>query len=164
MTALVSRSHLAPTMFSSFTRTLPEISIFHHSTSPPSVKALALLRSALSSPYPPGKASAQPLQFNLEVVEAPPTADQLSTILSYLPSKYSSESPASVFLSTHPSASSAENKGVAGVSSIGSSNPNTFKWPVVVDWNAGNASVGDVEGVKGILELIRQKRDGETPK
>ncbi|KAJ7479975.1 thioredoxin-like protein [Mycena galericulata] len=150
-------------MFSGWTRTVHEISIFHHPTSPPSVKALGLLRSALSGPYPPG--SSKPLQFNLEVVEAPPNADQLSTILSYLPSKNSSsDSAASVFLSAHPSSASSDGASIAAISSMGRDRPNAFKWPVVVDWNAGKASVGDVEGVKGILELLRQKRDGEAPK
>ncbi|KAJ7037370.1 thioredoxin-like protein [Mycena alexandri] len=152
-------------LFSGWTRTLHEISIFHHSGSPPSVKALGLLRSALSEPYPPGRGSA-PLQFNLDVVEAPPNSDQLRTIMSYLPSKNSSSSPsaASVFLSAHPSAASSDGANLAVVESLGRDKPNTFKWPVVVDWNAGKASVGDVDGVKGILELLRQNRDGETPK
>ncbi|KAJ7633708.1 thioredoxin-like protein [Mycena rosella] len=148
-------------MFSGWTRT-PEISIFHNPASPQSVKALGLLRSALAAPYPPDKGSA-PLQFNLEVVEASPTPDQLSAILSYLPSKNSdAPSAASVFLSAHPSAASAEGASVAAVSSIGRDKPNAFKWPVVVDWSAGKASVGDVDGVKGILELLREKRDGEA--
>ncbi|KAJ7222594.1 hypothetical protein GGX14DRAFT_429178 [Mycena pura] len=151
-------------MFSGWTRTLHEISIFHHPTSPPSVKALGLLRSALSAPYPPGKGSA-PLQFNLEVVESPPNADQLSTILSFLPSRDSAQSLTSAFLSAHPSAAgSSDGASAATVSRLGMDRPSAFKWPVVVDWNAGRASVGDVEGVKGILELLRQKRDGETGK
>lgn len=41
-------------------------------------------------------------------------------------------------------------------------NPNVFKWPVVVDWTGGRASIGDVDGVKDILEAIRQERDGES--
>lgn len=41
-------------------------------------------------------------------------------------------------------------------------NPNVLKWPIVVDWIGGRASVGDVEGVKDILEAIRQERDGES--
>ncbi|KAJ7924343.1 thioredoxin-like protein [Mycena leptocephala] len=151
-------------MFSGWTRTLHEISIFHHPTAPPSVKALGILRSALSAPYPPGKGSA-PLQFNLEVVEGTPTPDQLSIILSYLPSKNaSSPSAASVFLSAHPSTASSEGANMATIANLGRDKPNTFKWPVVVDWNAGKASVGDVDGVMGILEHIRQKRDGEVPK
>jgi hypothetical protein len=53
---------------------------------------------------------------------------------------------------------------MATIANLGRDKPNTFKWPVVVDWNAGKASVGDVDGVMGILEHIRQKRDGEVPK
>lgn len=31
-----------------------------------------------------------------------------------------------------------------------------------MDWTGGRASIGDVEGVKGILEAIRKERDGEA--
>lgn len=41
-------------------------------------------------------------------------------------------------------------------------NPNALKWPIVVDWTGGKAAVGDVEAVKGILEELRKKRDGEA--
>ncbi|KAJ7151714.1 hypothetical protein C8R46DRAFT_491239 [Mycena filopes] len=128
-------------LFSGWTRTLHEISIFHHAASPPSVKALEILRSALSAPYPPGKGSA-PLQFNLEVVEGPPNSDQLRTIMSYLPSKNagsSSPSAASTFLSAHPSTASSDGANLTMVESLAREKPNTFKWPVVVDWNAGKA-------------------------
>jgi hypothetical protein len=37
-----------------------------------------------------------------------------------------------------------------------------LKWPIVVDWEGGKAAIGDVEGVKGILENLRKKRDGES--
>jgi len=40
----------------------------------------------LSSSYPPGSASKSPLKFDVEVIKnAPPTADQICTILDYLP-------------------------------------------------------------------------------
>ncbi|KAF7367486.1 DUF1687-domain-containing protein [Mycena sanguinolenta] len=107
--------------------------IFHHPSSPPSVKALGLLRSALSEPFPPGKGPL-PLSFNLEVVEAPPTKDQL------------------------------EHANLQNIVDLGREKPNTFKWPIVVDWNAGKACIGDADGVKGILEHLRQQRDGEVPK
>lgn len=61
----------------------------HNPSSPPSLKALALLQSAASGPYPPS--SNKSLKFNLEVVERPPTADQIATILSYLSSSSSSK-------------------------------------------------------------------------
>ena len=37
-----------------------------------------------------------------------------------------------------------------------------FKWPVVVDWVGGKASVGEVDGVNEILENLRKRRDGEV--
>ncbi|KAI6023218.1 hypothetical protein PISMIDRAFT_685600 [Pisolithus microcarpus 441] len=154
-------------MFSSFLKTLPQISIFHNPSSPASVRALAMLRSALSAPYPPDKRDAPPLQFNLEIVErTPPTADQIKTIVSYLqPKGPSSETPQySAFLSAHPSAPglSDQPQTAAAMSDLVTKNPEAFKWPLVVDWNGGRASVGDVDGVKTILEALRQRRDGEV--
>ena len=130
----------------------------HHPSSPPSIKALNILRASVSGPFPTDKPSAPPLEFNLEVIESTPTTDQLKTILSYLPSK--AASPSLVFLSTHPSAAERPDT-VSGIVELGRKNPNALKWPIVVDWNDGKASVGDVEGVKGILEILRKKRDGE---
>ena len=50
----------------------------------------------------------------------------------------------------------------SGVAELGTKNPNAANWPVVVDWNGGRASVGDVESVAKILELLRQRRDSEV--
>jgi hypothetical protein len=119
-----------------------------------------LLRSAISSPFPPGKPSAPALDFKLDVVEAPPTPDQLRTILSYsAPAKPAS----SVLLSAHPSAptGSDQPQSISAIHELGTKNPSAVKWPIVVDWTGGQASIGDVEGVKGILETLRKKRDGE---
>ena len=43
---------------------------------------------------------------------------------------------------------------------LAKTNPSALKWPIVVDWLNGRASVGDVEGVRQILEAIRKERDG----
>ncbi|KAG1857689.1 hypothetical protein DFJ58DRAFT_782918 [Suillus subalutaceus] len=154
-------------MFSGFKRSLPQISIFHHPSSPPSIQALALLRNALSSPYPPGKKSASPLEFDLEVVETkPPTADQLKTILTYITPPRSTAPPA---LSTFLSASS----GIVWPrrtatnceryrESCGAKTRMCSNGPLSLTRIGGRASIGDVEGVKGILEAIRQQRDGEA--
>jgi len=129
----------------------------HNPSSPPSVKVLALLRASLSAPYPPSKEGAPPLEFNLEVIESrPPTPDQLRTILSYLPKDGNYAS----FLSAHPSAAE-QPSSAAGIAALGARNPSALKWPVVVDWNGGRASVGDVDGVAKMLEALRQQRDGE---
>jgi len=154
-------------MFSAFSRRLPQVSIFHHPSSPPSVKALAMLRASLSAPYPPTKLDAPPLDFNLEVIESkPPTADQLRTILSYVtPKDVSAATPSyATFLSSHPSAPGSEEQpqSAAGITELGSQNPNALRWPVVVDWNGGRASVGDVDSVAKMLEALRQHRDDEV--
>lgn len=128
----------------------------HRAQSPPSTNALKLLRASLSGPYP--ETSNQPLQFELEVVESPPTADQLSTIMSYLPSP--ATNPAMVLLSAHPSASE-QPQSLKGIHELAQKNPNSLKWPIVVNWNDGKVAIGDERGVKDILEHLRKKRDGE---
>ncbi|KDQ54671.1 hypothetical protein JAAARDRAFT_60622 [Jaapia argillacea MUCL 33604] len=155
-------------MFGSFKRRLPQVSIFHNPSSPPSIKALSLLRTSLTDPFPPSTPAAGPLEFDLEVVDSAPTPDQLRTILSYLPSPTtSSPHPAlSSFLTSHPSSPSPTDPAAPStpqaLASLAQQNPKAFKWPVVVDWTGGRATVGDIDGVKGILEEIRKVRDGEV--
>ncbi|KIJ36404.1 hypothetical protein M422DRAFT_61163 [Sphaerobolus stellatus SS14] len=141
-----------------FHRGLPNISIFHSRISPPSVQALKLLQAAQTGPYPPNSNPPKPLEFNLDVVEdTPPTSDQISTILSYTKKSIGS------LLSAHPSSTAAGDQPatVKGLQSLVQSNPRALKWPIVVNWDDGQAAVGDLDGVKGILESLRKKRDGE---
>lgn len=124
-----------------------------------------MLRASLSAPYPPTKPDSPPLEFNLEVIESkPPTPDQLRTILAYLTAKdvKAATPPYTTFLSAPGSEEQEQPQSAAGVAELGAQNPNALKWPVVVDWNAGRASVGDVDGVVGMLEVLRQRRDGEV--
>ncbi|VDB91844.1 unnamed protein product [Peniophora sp. CBMAI 1063] len=146
-------------MFGSFLRTLPEITLFHNKTSPTSVKALALLQSALSDPYPPHTSKA-PLKFNLTIAENPPTADQIRTMLPYLTR---SDSPAAL-LSSHPSAPSGEDRPTTpeGVVDVATRTPSALKWPIVVDWNSGRAAAGSLDGVAEMLEYLRKVRDEEV--
>ena len=139
----------------------------HNSSSPPSTKALAMLRAAASSPYPQGGRSASPLKFNLEVIEnTPPTADQVRTILDFLPPLRDVDDPhhVSALLSSHPSAPSLLDRphSPEGLVRLAQKSPLAMKWPIVVDWTNGRASAGDSEGVKDILEYMRKKRDGEV--
>jgi hypothetical protein len=65
-------------------------------------------------------------------------------------------------LSVHPSVSATEQPAtLKDISELAEKNPKALKWPIVVNWNDGTASIGDVEGVKDILERLRRKRDGE---
>ncbi|KIK54719.1 hypothetical protein GYMLUDRAFT_249243 [Collybiopsis luxurians FD-317 M1] len=153
-------------MFSAFRRVATELTIFHNPSSPPSQKALTLLRSAVSGPFPPEKPSSPPLDYKLEVVEAVPTRDQLRTIVSFVESPQQHVSASSLFLSAHPSTPTGSEtpQSVSAIQELGTKNPNALKWPIVVDWTAGKASIGDVEGVKSMLEVLRKRRDGELPK
>jgi len=124
---------------------------------------LGLLRASLSGPYPANKPNSPPLYFNLEVVESPPTPDQLRTIVDFLPPNKPAN-PSAIFLSAHPSSPALSDQpyDVSEIARLAAKNPNTFKWPIVVDWASGRASIGDLEGVKGILEELRRRRDGES--
>ncbi|TFK65878.1 hypothetical protein BDN72DRAFT_177126 [Pluteus cervinus] len=136
----------------------------HYAKSQPSTKALALLRAALSGPYPSDKTTNPPLNFNLEVVEAPPNPDQLRLIRSYRDPRSSVAAPTTMtFISGHPaSAGKTENiRSEEDIVDLGKDHPNAIKWPIVVDWNGGYATVGDLNGVQALLEVLRQKRDGE---
>ncbi|EKM52476.1 uncharacterized protein PHACADRAFT_260915 [Phanerochaete carnosa HHB-10118-sp] len=50
----------------------------------------------------------------------------------------------------------------AQLAKLVSTEPRALKWPIVVDWEGGKAAVGDVDGVKRILEDLRKQRDGEA--
>jgi hypothetical protein len=69
------------------------------------------------------------------------------------------------FLSAHPSSgneAAGDRPGtIEGIVKLAEKNKNALRWPIVVDWEDGQVAVGDVEGVKRILEKIRRKRDGE---
>ncbi|KAM6491140.1 hypothetical protein JOM56_013379 [Amanita muscaria] len=161
-------------MFSSFLRKrIPEISVFHNPSSPPSIKAVQLLRSAVSNPYPPPTTPDTtkpnpPLTFDLTVVESFPTTDQLSTILSYLtPSRTTKSKLASTtFISSHPSSPPLTERpeNLHDIAELAKTNLSAVKWPIVVDWAEGKACVGDVECVKALLEGLRRRRDGEGGK
>ena len=134
-------------MFNSFRSRPTLVSIFHNPSSPPSTKALALLRKAATEPFKNG----QPLRMELDVVENAPNADQLKTIMGYL----KSTNPAMAFLSAHPAAQVAQGgQDLKQVAELARTNANALKWPVVVDWEGGRASVGDVEGVRRLLDEL----------
>ena len=43
---------------------------------------------------------------------------------------------------------------------IARQNPRALKWPIVVDWMGGRAAIGDLDGVKKILDAFQRERDG----
>ena len=123
----------------------------HNPASPPSRAALQLLQSALTGGFP--TPSSPPLSFELEVVENAPTATQLTSIAEYL------GKPLSALMSAHPSG----NATTQGMSPIELSrelqnNINAIKYPLVVNWNDGESSVGDVESVRKLIANLAAKQ------
>jgi len=137
-----------------FHRSIPTISIFYNSSAQ-STQVLGLLRSALSSSYPPN--SGRPLEFELsQVRDQPPTADQLRTILAYL------KTPLTTLISAHPSISQPTLQQVDSPEALVDAamrNPKVFRYPVVCNWEDGEAAL-DVGGVKKMLDSLAKKRDG----
>ena len=86
-----------------------------------------------------------------------PTADQVPIILSYLPSK--NQSVESAFISSHPTSSGASTgRGGEVLGELMEKNVKAVKWPIVVDWTGGRARIGDVDGVKAMLDAIRKEQ------
>ena len=132
-----------------------------YNSSPQSRQALALIRSAISSPYPPTDKTSKvkatkPLTFDLNAVEnQPPTPDQIRSILSYL------KVPVNTLVSSHPLASTAATPPPDSPKALYEAslrNPHVFRYPVVCNWDSGEAALS-VDGVKKMLDNMAKIRD-----
>lgn len=155
---IVSTVHLNPTY--RYVRHLPSTGRSYN-TSAQSKQVLELLRSATSSPYPPG--SKRSLEFDISAVESPPTGDQIRTILTYL------RSPLSSLISAHPSTTDSATKidSPEALHEAATRNPKVFRYPVVCDWEQGETAT-DLSGVRRMLDRMAKARDeggdGDTQK
>ncbi|KAH8907784.1 DUF1687-domain-containing protein [Coniochaeta sp. PMI_546] len=130
-----------------FRKTKDIITLFHKSSTPASTKVLNLLKQVSANASEAAtedqasdhtaQAQLQRAEFDLDVTEKPPTPDQLRTILDYV------GNPSTV---------------VSGASTVDEAmkkfkqDAESFKRPVVVDWNNGKAAVGDNESA--ILKML----------
>ncbi|KAJ9623123.1 hypothetical protein H2203_006059 [Taxawa tesnikishii (nom. ined.)] len=129
------------------------ITLFHAPKNPASVRVHTLLKQSAAGAQATAtqdQASSHATQskderteFNLDVQEAAPTSDQLSSILEYL-----GEDKAGTVVQGATSTSDAIRKL--------SSNASLFQRPLVVDWNNGKAVLGDNESE--ILKLVKQTK------
>lgn len=118
------------------------------------MKALGLLRKAVSEPYPAPPHPA--LKFELSVVEGrAPTSDQFETMQRFY------RKPYSAFLSAHSSAAG-EEVDAERLHTLASKTPSALKWPLVVHWDAGKIAVGNVQDVQAILDDIKAKQDSKS--
>ncbi|KAH9875185.1 hypothetical protein J1614_004675 [Plenodomus biglobosus] len=129
------------------------VTLFHKPSSQASTRVLTLLKQthAQSAATATGdQASSHDAQnkaeradFELDVTEAPPTSDQLKNIMEYL------------------GGAGAASKVITGASNETDAlrrlqaDANAFQRPLVVDWNAGRAVVGENESE--ILNLLKEK-------
>ncbi|KAL5118177.1 hypothetical protein ACEQ8H_003849 [Pleosporales sp. CAS-2024a] len=125
------------------------VTLFHKPSSEASIRVHTMLKQAnaqaVSHATEDQAAShhaqdkAEKTEFELDVTEAPPTSDQLKNILEYL-----GGSPSKVI-----EGASDESDALRRLKADG----NTFKRPLVVDWNQGKAVVGENESE--IMKLLR---------
>ncbi|ORY60540.1 thioredoxin-like protein [Pseudomassariella vexata] len=134
-----------------FHKTKDIITLFHKAGSPASVRAVAVLKQAsanASQSATEDQASdhshqthAQRSEFDLNVTEDPPTTDQLQTILEY------------VGQNKIKSVVSGANTVTEALKTFKES-PDSFKRPVVVDWNNGKAVATESESE--ILKMVNE--------
>ena len=77
-----------------------------------------------------------------------PTSDQFQIMSRF------SKKPISDFLSAHPSVGDFQQRDAESVASLVRKNPGAMKWPIVVNWDKGMVSIGSLDGVREMLEVM----------
>ena len=72
-----------------------------------------------------------------------------------------SNKPISDFLSAHPLVGDAGQDDAESVASLVRRNAGAMKWPIVVNWDKGMVSIGSLDGVRAMLEVMLEERDKE---
>ncbi|TKA66008.1 hypothetical protein B0A55_09281 [Friedmanniomyces simplex] len=126
------------------------ITLFHNPSSSTSIRAQTILKQAVGNAQSNAtidqasdhsqQSKQERTEFELDVVEYPPTPDQLTIILEYL-----GPSNAGTVVKDATGSSDAMRKFNAS--------PSLFQRPATVDWNHGRAVVGDNESE--LMRLIR---------
>ncbi|KAI3321552.1 DUF1687-domain-containing protein [Xylariaceae sp. AK1471] len=134
-----------------FHKTLDIITLFHKAGSPASVRAATVLKQVSANATEAAtedQASDHSHQtklarqdFELNITEDPPTADQLKTILEYVGKNK---------ISSVVQGATTENEALKKFKE----NTDNFKRPVIVDWNNGRAIATDKESE--ILKMLGQ--------
>ncbi|KAK4168630.1 thioredoxin-like protein [Cladorrhinum sp. PSN259] len=118
-----------------FRKTKDIITLYHKAGSPASTKVAALLKQASAAA---AESTGKP-EFELDITEAAPTTDQVSTILGYV-----GDRGASSVIQNAATANDALKKF--------KENASYFQRPLTVDWNNGKVVPGENESE--ILKMI----------
>ncbi|GAP90241.1 putative duf1687 domain-containing protein [Rosellinia necatrix] len=133
-----------------FHKTLDIVTLFHKAGSPASIRAATVLKQASANATEAAaedqasdhsQTSPPRSDFELNITEDPPTADQLRTILDYV-----GKSKISSVINGATSEKEALKKF--------NESADNFRRPVVVDWNNGRAIATDQESE--ILKMLQQ--------
>ncbi|RYP76764.1 hypothetical protein DL770_007174 [Monosporascus sp. CRB-9-2] len=136
-----------------FHKTKDIVTLFHKPSSPASMRAANLLKQVsanatesatedqASDHTPQTNSFRQRQEFDLNITEDPPTADQLRTILEYVGKNK---------ISSVVNGASTENEALKKFKE----STDNFKRPVVVDWNNGKAVASEKESE--ILKMLEQ--------
>ncbi|KAL8295641.1 hypothetical protein RB601_000914 [Gaeumannomyces tritici] len=141
-----------------FHKPLDTVTLFHKAGSPASMRVAALLKqvsaqaTATATEDQASDHSAQSAQqqqraeFDLQITEDAPTPDQLKTILEYI----GAPSVGAVIKGARTEAEALRTF---------KQKPDSFQWPLVVDWNNGRAAAGADESkiLKMLNELNKEK-------
>ncbi|KAI1824991.1 DUF1687-domain-containing protein [Xylaria intraflava] len=126
-----------------FHKTLDIVTLFHKAASPASVRAAAVLKQASANATEAATEDRpQRPDFELNITEEPPTADQLKTILEYVGRNR---------ISSIVKGAATENEALKRFTE----NTDNLKYPVIVDWNNGKAIASDNESE--ILKMLEQQ-------
>ncbi|KDN61729.1 hypothetical protein CSUB01_04430 [Colletotrichum sublineola] len=142
-----------------FHKTLDIVTLFHKASSPASVRVANLLKQVsanASAGATEDQASDHSVQtnpktaraeFELNITEDPPTADQVKTILEYVGQNR---------ISSIIKGASTEQEALRKFQQ----NSESFQRPVTVDWNNGKAVSGDNE--PEILKMLNALNNGKS--
>ncbi|KAI0192835.1 thioredoxin-like protein [Astrocystis sublimbata] len=137
-----------------FRKTLDTVTLFHKASSPASVRAATVLKQASANAAETAtedqasdhshQTSPHRSEFELDITENPPTGDQLQTILEYV-----DQAKISSIVNGATNLKDALKKY--------KESPDSFKYPVIVDWNNGKALASDNQSE--ILRMLRQVKE-----
>ncbi|MCJ1363723.1 hypothetical protein MMC16_002832 [Acarospora aff. strigata] len=132
-----------------FHKPIDVITLFHSPARPASSRVLKILQqaSAEASEPPPepdqsGQSKVQSKEFELNVMEDPPTGDQLRSILEYVGPRRAGDLIKGA-------------RGEAEAMRKLQENGESFVRPVVVDWSNGRAVIGENESE--ILKMVKNE-------
>jgi hypothetical protein len=126
------------------------------------MKTLEFLQSIQTNPYPNSKTHVNPpLEFNLEIHERVPTAEEFSDMIYVL-----NEPSFMEFVDTHKC--TAHPTSARALHDLGLKDPSALVWPLLIDRERRKICIGTGVGkgsvsIRRLLQDLVRERDGKSP-